>query len=94
MINLVAIPAGSSTICLDNIYTSGLPDLVVMRFVLKTAFARSYTENCYNFTNFKIKQINFVCNGMRVSRYGYQPNFTKRIYKTDYFMFTKQLGFD
>ena len=41
MMKNVAIPAGSSTMCLDNIFTGGLPDLVVMGFVSDTAFAGS-----------------------------------------------------
>ena len=94
MMKHVAIPAGSSTICLDNIFTGGLPNLVVMGFVSDTAFAGSYTENPYNFKNFKIKRMDMFCNGMRVPRFGYQQNFTKKIYNTDYFTFQEQLGFD
>ena len=33
-------------------------------------------------------------NGMRVPRFGYQPNFTKKIYNADYYTFQEQLGFD
>ena len=94
MIKHVAITAGSSTMCLDNIVMGGLPDLVVMGFVSDTAFAGSYTENPYNFKNFKIKRIDLFSNGMRVPQFGYQPNFTKKIYNFDYFIFQEQLGFD
>ena len=55
MMKHMAISAGSSIMCLDNIFTGGLPDLVVMGFVSETAFAGSNTENMYNFKNFKIK---------------------------------------
>ena len=48
----VAIPANSSTICLDHIFTGVLPYLVVIKFVTDTAFAGSCTENPYNFKNF------------------------------------------
>ena len=41
----VAIPDNSATMCLDNIFTGVLPDLVVMGFVTDTAFAESYTDN-------------------------------------------------
>ena len=44
IMKLVAIPAGSSTMCLDNIFMGGLLDLVMMGFVSDTAFAGSYTE--------------------------------------------------
>ena len=57
MMKHVAIPSGSSTICLDNIFTGGLPDLVVMGFVSDTAFAGSYTDNPFNFQNFKVKRM-------------------------------------
>ena len=59
-----------STICLDNIFTIKLPDLVRMGFVTNTTFAGSYTVNCYNFKNFKIKQMDLVWNGMQVPRFG------------------------
>ena len=68
MMKHVAIPAGSSTICLDNIFTVGLHELVVMGLVLDTAFAGSYTENPYNFKNFKIERMDMFRNGMRVPR--------------------------
>ena len=91
MIKHVAIPAGSSTMCLDNIFTGGLPDLVVIGFVSETAFASSYTENPYNFKNFKIKRMDLFRNGMRVPRFGYQLNFTTKIYNSEYFTFQEQL---
>ena len=90
----VAIPANSSTMCLDNIFTGVLPDLVVMGFVTDTAFAGSYTENPYNFKNFKIKRMDLFRNGTRVAQFGYLPNFTKKIYNQAYFTFQEQLGFD
>ena len=65
----VVILANSSTICLDNIFTGGLPDLVVMGFVTDTAFAISYTENPYNLKNFKIKRMALFRNGIRVPRF-------------------------
>ena len=71
MMKHVAIPSGSSTICLDNIFTGGLPDLVVMGFVADTAFAGSYTENPYNFQNFKVKRMKMYANGNKVSQMGY-----------------------
>ena len=52
LINHLAIPANSLTICLDNIYTGVLPNLVVMKFVTDAAFAGSYTENPYKFKNY------------------------------------------
>ena len=55
----VAIPANSSSMCLDNIFTCVLPDLVVMGFVTDTAFAGSYTENPYNFKNLKSSE--WIC---------------------------------
>ena len=67
----IAIPANSSTICLDNLFTCSLPDLVVMGFVSDTAFAGSYTENPFNFRNFKIKRIDLYRNGRRVPSLGY-----------------------
>ena len=94
MIKHVVIPAGSSTMCLDNIFTGGPPDLVVMDLVSDTAFAGSYTDNLHNFKNIKLKRMDMFRNGMRVPRFGYQPNFTKQIYSTDYFTFQEQLGFD
>ena len=94
MMKHVAIQAGSSTMCLDNILTGGLPDLVVMGLVSDTAFAGSYTDNSYNFKNFKIKRMDLFHNGMQVPRFGYQPNFTKKIYNSDNFTFHEQLEFD
>ena len=75
----VAIPANSSIMCLDNIFTGVLPDLVVMGFVTNTAFAGSYTENPYNLKNFKIKGMDLFRNGTRVQQFGYLPNFIKKI---------------
>ena len=83
MMKHVAIPANSSTICLDNFFIGGLPNIVVISFVTDTAFAGSYTENPYNFKNFKIKRMDLFRNGMRVPRFSYQPNFTKKIYNAD-----------
>ena len=65
-----------------------------MGFVSDTAFAGSYTENPYNFKNFKIKRMDLFRNGMRVPRFGYQPNLTKKIYNAKYFTIQKLLGFD
>ena len=89
----IAIPANSSTICLDNIFTGSLPDLVVMGFVSDSAFAGSYTENPFNFRNFKIKRMDLFRNGKRVPSQGYQPDFTKQIYNAEYDIFQEQLGF-
>ena len=94
MMKHVALLAGSSTVCLENIFTGGLPDLVMMCFVPDTAIAGSYTENPFTFKNLKMKRMDMFRNGIRVPRLGYQPNFTKKIYKTDYFTFQEQLGFD
>ena len=69
--------------CLDNIFTGRLPDLVMVGFVSDTAFAGSYTENPYNFKNFKMKRMDLFRNGMRVARFGYKPNFTKKIYNAN-----------
>ena len=94
MIKHVALPAGSSTMCLDNIFLNGLPDLVVTGFLSNTAFAGSYRKSPYNFKNFKIKQMDLFSNGMSVPRFGYQPNFTKKIYNSDNFTFQEQLELD
>lgn len=90
----MAIPANSSTISLDNLFTGGLPDLVVMGFVSDDAFAGNYNRNPFNFQNFKIKRVDMFRNGMRVPRYGYTPNFTTKTYMKDYFTFQGQLGYD
>ena len=90
----VAIPADSSTVCLDNIFTSVLFNLVVIGFVTDTAFAGSYTENPYNFKNVKIKRTDLFRNGTRVPQFGYLPNFPKKIYNQTYLTFQKQLAFD
>ena len=73
----VAIPANSSNMRLDHIFTGVLPHLVVMKFVTDTAFAGSYTVNQYNFKNFKIKRMDLFRNGTRVPKFGYLPNFIK-----------------
>ena len=65
-----------------------------MDFVSDTTFAGSYTKNPFNFKNFKIKRMDLFRNGMRVPRFGYQPNFTKKIYYSDYLTFQEQLGFN
>jgi hypothetical protein len=90
----VAIPAGSSTICLDNIFTGSLPDLVLLGFVSDTAFAGSYTENPFNFQNFKIKRMDMYANCNKVSQMGYRPDYAKKLYNDAYFTFQEQLGFD
>ena len=87
MMKHVAISVGSSTMCLDNIFTGGLPDLVVINCVSDTEFAGNYTETLYNFKNFKIKRMDVFRNNMRVPRFGYQPIITKKIYNSDYFTF-------
>ena len=89
----VSIPANSSTICLDNLFTGTLPDLVVMGFVADGAFAGNYTENPFNFKNFKIKRMDLYRNGRRVPSLGYKPEFTKKIYNEAYDTFQNQLGF-
>ena len=66
----VAIPANSSTMCLDNIFTGVLLYLVVMGLVTDTAFVGSYTENPYNFKNCKIKRMDLFPNGTRVPQFG------------------------
>jgi hypothetical protein len=94
MMKHVAIPSGSSTICLDNLFTGGLPDLVVMGFVSDTAFAGSYTDNPFNFQNFKVKRMDMFANGNKVSQMGYRPDFAKKLYNDSYLTFQEQLGFD
>jgi hypothetical protein len=94
MMKHIAIPSGSSTICLDNIFTGPLPDLVLMGFVSDAAFAGSYTENPFNFQNFKLKRMDLYANGNKVSQMGYRPDFTKKLYNDAYFTFQEQLGFD
>ena len=89
----VAIPSGSSTICLDNIFTGALPDLVVMGFVSDTAFSGSYTANPFNFQNFKIKRMDMFANGNKVSQMGYKPDYAKKLYNDAYFTFQEQLSF-
>ena len=90
----VTIPANSSTICLDNVFTGVLPDSVVMGFVTDAACAGSYTEKSYNFMNYKIKRMHLFRNGTRVPQFGYLPNFPKKIYNKAYFTFQEQLGID
>lgn len=63
----------------ENIFTVKVPDLDVMGFVSNTEFAGSYTENSYNYKNFKIKLIGYFCNEMQVPRFGYQPNYSMKI---------------
>ena len=94
MMKHVAIPANSSTICLDNIFTGALPDLVVMGIVTNTAIAGSYTENPFNFKKIKIKRINLFRNGVWVPTSGYSPNFSKNLYNEAYFTFQEQHGFE
>ena len=71
MMKHVAIYAGSSTVCLDNLFTCKMTNLVVMGFLSDTAFAGSYTKNPYNFKNFIIKRMDLFPNAMRVTRFGY-----------------------
>ena len=80
MMKHVAIPSGSSKICLDNIFTGQLPDLVVMGFVSDTAFAGSYANNPFNFQNIKLKRMEMYANGNKVSQLGYKPDFAKKLY--------------
>ena len=94
MMKHVAIPSGSSTICLDNIFTGALPDLVLMGFVSDTAFAGNYTDNPFNFQNFKVKRMDMFANGNKVSQMGYRPDYAKKLYEDAYYTFQEQLGFD
>jgi hypothetical protein len=93
MMKHVAIPSGSSTICLDNIFTGALPDLVVMGFVADAAFSGSYTANPFNFQNFKIKRLDMFANGNKVSQMGYKTDYAKKLYNDGYFTFQDQLSF-
>ena len=65
-----------------------------MGFVSDTAFAGSYTDNPFNFQNFKLKRMDMYANGIKVSQLGYKPDFAKKLYNDSYLIFQEQLGFD
>ena len=84
-----AIPGGSSTMRIDNVFQGAIPDLVVCAFVADDAFAGSYTKNPFNFQNVKLKRVDMIANATHHPTYGYKPDFTKKFINPSYYTFIK-----
>ena len=85
-----AIPSGSSTWRIDNVFQGAIPDLVVCAFVADDAFAGSYTKNPFNFQNVKLKRVDMIANGTHHPTYGYKPDYSKSFINPSYYTFIKQ----
>ena len=88
-----SIPTGLSTIAIDNVFTGALPDLAVIGLVEDEAFSGAYKKNPFDFKPFGLNRVELTRNGMKVPRFGYTPDFAKKLYTKDYANFLQQLNF-
>ena len=83
----LSIRANQKYIKFDNVFTSALPDLVIVGLVRDADLAGGYQRNSYNFQNIGIKRIELKRNGTSVPREGYTPNFANGQYFNAYMTF-------
>ena len=90
----LSIPANTTSIYFDNVFTGALPDLVIVCLMSDADFAGGYQRNPFNFQNFGINRMELKRNGTSVPGNGYTPNFANGRYTKDYMTFLEQFECD
>ena len=80
----MSIPANTTSVLHDNIYTGLIPERIVLALVPDAAMSGSYTTNPYDFAPNGVNYIALYVNGELVPTRPYQPDFTNKHYIRDY----------
>lgn len=70
-----SVPAGTYKKCFENLFLNRIPSRIILGLVKNSSFSGSLHENCFNFENFNLNQLNLSVNGHVVGCSGLSPNF-------------------
>ena len=90
----LSISANQNLISFDKVFSSVLPDMVIVGLVSDADHAGGYQRNPFNFKNFDVNRIELKRNGMPDPRNGYTWSFNNGQYKKDYMTFIEQFDCD
>ena len=91
----LSVAAGLGSIAFDNVFTSALPDLVIMGMVTDDTFVGGYHQaSPFNFQHFNVNRVDMKVNGTQRPSGGYTPSWVDGNYINDYWTFLKELGYD
>lgn len=71
-----AIPTGTSTIVLSDVFNGNLPNTIVFGLVKSLGYAGQQSENPFYFRHFNITGVNLIVNSKQYPSVRYSPNFT------------------
>ena len=80
----ISVPAQTSSVMHDNVYTGLIPERIVIAFVPDASMTGSYTTNPYNFAPNGVNYLALYVNGECVPSRPYQPDFANKLYIRDY----------
>jgi hypothetical protein len=69
------IPAGSSSISLENLFQGKIPKFLTFGLVDGKAFAGDYTKNPFNFQHFNVNRLALYANGVALPYKEFHPDF-------------------
>ena len=91
----LSVAAGLGSIAFDNVFTSALPDLVIMGMVNDDTFVGGYHQpSPFNFQHFNVNRVDMKVNGTQRPSGGYTPSWDNGNYIKDYWTFISELGYD
>ena len=91
----LSVAAGLGSIAFDNVFTSALPDLVIMGMVNDDTFVGGYHQpSPFNFQHFNVNRVDMKVNGSQRPSGGYTPSWNNGNYIKDYWTFLSELGYD
>ena len=91
----LSVAAGLGSIAFDNVFTSALPDLVIMGMVTDETFVGGYHQpSPFNFQHFNVNRVDMKVNSTPRPSAGYTPSWADGNYIKDYMTFLSELGYD
>jgi hypothetical protein len=88
----ISIPANTSAVMHDNVYTGLIPERIVLAFVPDASMTGSYLTNPYDFAPNGVNHLALYVNGECVPHRPFQPDFANHQYLTSYLSIFEGMG--
>ena len=80
-VDAFTIAAGSRSFDKNSLFVGNLPELCILGLVDNESFTGSFSTNPFNFKNYDLSSLHFVCNGKQIPTQSLSPIFaTKNVY--------------
>ena len=87
-----AIPTGSLTYTVDNLFPSQIPNRIIIGLLESEAYNGAYNKNPFDFKHFNLNFISLYVNGNQVPRTPVQPDYANKRYARSFYSLFSELG--